>query len=128
MDGIFRQDVLDFAEASYGTQAEYPWADLPASAVLRHPNGKWYGVIMNVKKSRLGLCGEQCADILVCKCDPVLRDLLLGDKSGFLPAYHMNKEHWITVVLDGSAEKNLALQVLGESYEAVGRRKTKSAR
>ncbi len=36
---------------------------------------------------------------------------------GFLPAYHMNKEHWITILLDGSVEREKIKQLIDLSYE-----------
>ena len=51
-----RQEILDYAFAEYGTEPEYLWKDSPNCAVLRHSsNNKWYGIIMDVPKSRLGL-------------------------------------------------------------------------
>lgn len=124
--GVYRQDILDFALKTYDVVAEYPWFDSPEHAVLRHPNGKWFGVIMNIGKSKLGLDKNEKVDILVCKCHPMLRDILLEQK-GFLPAYHMNKVHWVTILLDGSAERSLALHILEESYKAIERQNKKGA-
>ena len=50
-----RQQILDFASSNYGTEAEYLWRDCPRYAVLRHPRGKWYGVIMDVPYNKLGV-------------------------------------------------------------------------
>lgn len=114
-EGIFRADILGFAAQTYGTKEEYLWASVPNYAVLRHPSGKWYGIIMDIPKKRLGMDSDEIIDILVIKCDQVLKAALL-ETQGFLPAYHMNREHWITVLLDGSAEKDLALHLLDASY------------
>ncbi len=52
-----RQDVFELVRNKYGTEPDYPWDDW--DAVLPHKeNGKWYGVIMEVKGSRLGLPDE----------------------------------------------------------------------
>lgn len=40
--------------------------------------------------------------ILDVKCVPLLSGSYIG-KLGVIPAYHMNKAHWIGVLLDGSA-------------------------
>ena len=55
-------------------------------------------------------------DILNLKCDPVLIASLRGTP-GLLPAYHMNKEHWITAVLDGSAPDAQIQTLLAMSYD-----------
>ncbi len=99
---VTRQDILRYAQEAYGTEAEYLWEDTPTAAVLRHKtNRKWYAVLMEVPKGRLGLSDEGIADILNVKCDPLLIGSLLKS-DGFLPAYHMSKAHWISILLDGS--------------------------
>lgn len=122
--GTFRQDIFNYVATQYGTEPENPWIDLPGHAVLRHLNGKWYGIIMNIPKSKLGINANDNADILVCKCDPMMRDLLLSEK-GFYPAYHMNKEHWITVLLDGSVNADLVRHILDMSYQIISNRNKK---
>ena len=57
-------------------------------------------------------------DILNLKCDPVLIASLRG-APGLLPAYHMNKENWITAALDGSAPEDKLRLVLDMSYTAT---------
>lgn len=59
---------------------------------------------MNVLNEKLGLTGKGHTDILVAKCELGLQPILLTEK-GFMPAYHLNKEHWIFVLLNGSAEE-----------------------
>ncbi len=39
------------------------------------------------------------------------------EKPGFFPAYHMNKEHWITAALDGSAPEDEIKILLAMSYD-----------
>ena len=50
-----RKDVFEYVKKQYGTVPEYLWKESPESAVLRHKNGKWYAVLMQVKKSKLEL-------------------------------------------------------------------------
>lgn len=104
-----------------GTEPEYPWRFLPAYAVLRHPGGKWYGIIMNVPNVRLGLEGEGRTDILVAKCEPDFRPAFLS-QNGFMPAYHMSKERWISVRLDGSADEKQICNLIDMSYSLTGER------
>lgn len=124
-DGALREDILNYVASQYGTKPEYPWFDLPEHAVLRHLNGKWYGIIMNIPRNRLGLDSTENIDILVCKCDPMMRDFLLTE-AGFYPAYHMNKTHWITALLDGSVDKSLVFHILDLSFQLITLSKSKS--
>lgn len=56
---------------------------------------------MDVSKDKLGLRGSEPLDVVNFKCDPILIGSLRGEP-GFFPAYHMNKEQWLTAALDGS--------------------------
>ena len=88
---------------TYSVEPDYPWMDTPESAVFRHAaNRKWFALVTTVPKSKLGLPGQQPVDIVNLKCDPILIGSLRAEP-GFYPAYHMNKENWITAALDGSA-------------------------
>ena len=53
-------------------------------------------MIMTVEKSKLGLEGKESVDIMDVKCDPDMTNLII-QTHGFLPGYHMNKQHWITI-------------------------------
>lgn len=86
------------------------------NAVLRHKkNNKWYGLLTKVARAKLYIEGDGEVEILNVKCDPVLGDLLRRENS-ILPAYHMNKEHWITIVLDGSVPIEEVFHLLDTSY------------
>lgn len=121
----YRDDILKYALETYKTSPDYPWMDLPGYAVLRHEdNKKWYGLIMDIPKERLGLSGQQTVDILDIKCDPAMIGTLLT-KKGFLPAYHMNRGNWITILLDASADKETIFPLLDLSYTLTANRQTK---
>ena len=116
-----RQEVFDWCRQRYGTEPDYPWNDW--NAVLRHTdNNKWYGVIIEVNRSKLGMDETGMVDVLNVKCDPTIIGMLRM-QPGFYPAYHMNKKHWITILLEsGFAEKELR-DLLMESYRLTQRRK-----
>ncbi len=103
----FHQSILEFAEKK-----------LSDSAVLRHKNGKWYAVIMTVEKSKLGLEGNDLVEIMDVKCDPEMTSMII-QTYGFLPGYHMNKQHWITILLDGSVSEAKTLDFLDMSYDLI---------
>lgn len=126
--GAMRNDVFTYAREKYNTIPEYLWLPLPTYAVLRrHDTKKWYAIIMDVPKTKLGMPGTERIDILDVKCNFVTREMLLGQK-GFLPAYHLNRENWITVLLDGSVDINIVFGLLDESYEIAKDQFNKDAR
>ena len=52
------------------------------------------------------------------KCDPDLVGMII-QTYGFLPGYHMNKQHWITILLDDSVSEAKTLDFLDMSYDLI---------
>jgi len=114
---VERSDIFSFARKAFGVAPEYPFAKYPNYAVLRHAdNDRWFGLVMDVDRRRLGLDGEGIVDIIDIKCPPEKVDVLRGT-GDFLPAYHMNKEHWLTVPLTGAVPLAEIQGLLRESFE-----------
>ena len=85
-----------FAPAKSLGTVSYPFEGHPETAVLRHgERGRWFGVWLNVPGRYFGGQGSEFA--LNLKCPPELSAMLRQNFAGILPAYHMNKTHWITV-------------------------------
>lgn len=112
-----RQEIYDYVKNKYTTEVDFPFSKDPFTAVLRHKrNKKWYGIIMEVKKSVLGFDDQQIVDILNVKCYPeIIGELRLS--KGFYPAYHMNKEHWLTILLDDCVDMKQIKELIDISYE-----------
>ncbi len=53
------------------------------------------------------------------KCDPAEAQLLRDLFEAVKPGYHMNKEHWNTVIIDGSIEFPLIHKMIHDSYKLV---------
>ena len=70
----------------------------------------------------LGLRGTEPLDLVNFKCDPILIGSLRGEP-GIFPAYHMNKEQWLTAALDGSVSDEQIKMLLDMSYEATASKK-----
>lgn len=53
------------------------------------------------------------------KCDPEKAIRLREEYASIKPGYHMNKQHWNTVELDGSIPLDLLKEMIDESYQLV---------
>lgn len=73
---------------------------------------------MRVNERNLGLNGDRDIDIMNVKCDPVTIGSLRLQK-GFLPAYHMNKENWISIILESEITESMIFDLLDVSYAMV---------
>ena len=112
-----RDKILEYTADNYGTVPDNPWPKYLWNEVLRHNNNKkWYGLLMRVRYTVLGIDRDGETDILNLKCDPLAREILVGEGTA-LPAYHMNKEKWITLLLDGSVPAETIFPLIDESYE-----------
>ena len=120
-----RDELIGYVSERFSADPEWPWAD--DNFVFRHAgNRKWFAVSMRVPYARLGLPREGIADIVDVKCPPLLMDAY-RKQPGILPGYHMNKDHWITVLLDGTAEDALVKELLEISFDqTAGRKRTVS--
>lgn len=119
-----RYDVMNYIEGRYDDKPEALWEKFPDYMVFRHrQNGKWFGIIMNVDKTTLGIeedgpssmVNSTEVDILVIKA-PVEDVEFYRTQAGFGPAYHMNKRHWLSILLGGPADEEDVLALIDRSY------------
>ena len=112
-----RQELEKFIFNTYGVSPEYPWAKYPSFAVFRHENNKkWFAVIMTISKDKIFPSKEGKITVVNLKCDTSLVPLLFDGKEIF-PAYHMSKEHWITVNLDSDIDSEKLKFLLSISFD-----------
>lgn len=112
-----REQLEKFLCETYAVDMDYPWIKYPNYEVFRHSNNKkWFALIMDVSKNKLGLAGDEILDIVNFKCDPAVIGSLRME-NGFFPAYHMNKDSWITVALDGTVDDKKIKALADMSYE-----------
>ena len=121
-----RQMIFDYIKKKYKISPEYPWRRDNTSAVFRHTdNHKWFALVMTVQGSRLGLADNTWTDVINLKIDDLFyRDLVLREE-GILPAYHMNKMHWISVFLDGTVPDDQVCELVDISFLATASAKQK---
>ena len=112
------EEVKKHIYDTYGVEGDLPWID-DDSTVFRHKdNRKWFALIMDVPREKLGLSGTELLDVVNLKCDPILTGSLRREV-GIFPAYHMNKANWITVALDGSVPDDTIRMLLDMSFETT---------
>lgn len=111
--------LLEYVREKYGTIPEAPWGYLEEYHTLntakRH---KWYGLFMLIPYRYLGVDREGRINVLNLK---VRTEDIPGiiDHIHYFPAYHMNKKHWISILLDRDADVAEIKKLLDESYVIV---------
>ncbi|NLT10326.1 MAG: MmcQ protein [Ruminococcus sp.] len=123
-------EIFRYIKENFGGVPEYLWLRDPDSCIVRRQdNQKWYAVFMTISGSKLGLANSSPVRVMNLKCDPLMAGSLRCRK-GIFPAYHMNKQSWITVLLDGTLPAEEIFPLIQMSYRLTsgGGRASKSGR
>ena len=108
--------LVDYVRETYGVSPEHLWADYPEAFVFRHrSNRKWFGVVLETDRKSLGLPEAGRTFLLDVKRGPILGGSYLG-QPGIVRAWHMNKTHWLGVLLDGTAPAQTVRELLDLSF------------
>jgi predicted DNA-binding protein (MmcQ/YjbR family) len=100
------ETIRDYCLQKKGTTAEHPFG--PETMVFK------------VMGKMFALCSPGNTPLAInLKCDPELAITLRSHYAAVQPGYHMNKEHWNTVTLDGSLPDDEVLGMIDHSYELV---------
>lgn len=121
-----RQTVYDYIKKKYKAVPEYPWQKYPGHAVFRHKdNNKWFALQAGISGDKVGVPEKEYVDVINLKVDDMFfRDLLIQE-DGIMPAYHMNKMHWISVLLDGTVPEEKVFDLIDMSFMATASAKKK---
>ena len=113
-----KNEFLEYCLNTYGTSPDYPFDEDFETAVLRHPdNRKWYAIVMRVSRRKFGFDSDEVIDVVNLKL-PTEMFGSFGAADGVYPAYHMNKLHWISVLLP-DAPDDVVRFLVNVSFEAT---------
>lgn len=121
-----RQTVYDYIKKKYKAVPEYPWRKYPGHAVFRHKdNNKWFALQAGISGDKVGVPEKEYVDVINLKVDDMFFRDLLVQEDGIMPAYHMNKMHWISVLLDGTVPEEKVFDLIDMSFMATASAKKK---
>ena len=113
-----KQEFLECCLNTYGTSPDYPVDKDFETVVLRHEdNRKWYAIVMRVSRRKFGFGSDEVIDVVNLKL-PTEMFGSFGAADGVYPAYHMNKLHWISVLLP-DAPDDVVQFLVNVSFEAT---------
>lgn len=119
MESISQSEIVkNFIEKTYGDKPEYLFETSDTAVFRKGAKKKWYAVIMTISKRKLGLHSDEKVEVLNVKLNPN-EIALIVDAVAYFPAYHMNKKHWCTIVLDSSLDIDEIIYRISQSYELV---------
>ena len=120
-----KQFLFEYCLSTYGTSPDYPFEGDFETAVFRHSGSrKWYAIVMRISRRKFGFDSEEIIDVVNLKLPSEMFGSF-GAADGVYPAYHMNKLHWISVLLP-DAPDDVVQFLVTVSFEATKTFKKKS--
>ena len=120
-----KRQFFEYCLSAYTTSPDYPFDEDFETAVLRHAdNRKWYAIVMRVSRRKFGFDSDEVIDVVNLKL-PTEMFGSFDAADGVYPAYHMNKLHWISVLLP-DAPDDVVQFLVNVSFEATKTPKKKS--
>lgn len=104
-----REEILAYGLTFADTYVDMPFSDT-----------NWQ--LVRVKQSKKAFLWTYEKDgflNLNVKADPQWRDFWRSAYKSVIPGYHQNKEHWNTIILDGSIPEKDVKRMIAESYDLV---------
>ncbi len=110
--------IIEHIKTEYAAEPEFLWPDrYPSYAVFRHhDNKKWFALVATISSKSLGLKEDKTIDVINLKFDKNQTYDFAGTSNHIFPAYHMNKNNWITIWLDGTLSDQLIFKLIKKSY------------
>lgn len=104
-------EVVDYCNNRYGENHINPFKKHPDILAFLNEKNKWYALLLDVEYNKLNKKTDITTKVKILNVKyPTDRILEIIDNKNIFPAYHMNKKHWISIVLD----KNINLKIIKE--------------
>ena len=117
-----RNNFTNYLQQEYICDIDYPWEKYSDYVVIRRrDNQKWFAGIFTITGHQVGLDTNEPIDVVNLKCEPDLIPTLIRE-SGIYLAYHMNKQHWISVDIERYEDIEKLKMLVDMSYRLVGKK------
>lgn len=112
------EKIVNHVQTEYGAELEFLWPErYPTYCVFRHDsNKKWFALVGRIAWTSLRRDSNELVDIINLKFDKNAALDFAENTPGVYPAYHMNKNHWITIPLDGTLSDEAIFELIKKSY------------
>ena len=110
-------EVIKYIKEKYHDDLEFLWEKFPNDAIWRNKqNNKWYGLILTIDENKLGIKSSKKVEIIDLRYPKEDIKNIVDNKKIF-PGYHMNKNSWLTIKLDGIVTLQEIYKLIDISYE-----------
>ena len=109
--GKISSEIIDYCNNKYGENHVNPFKKHPDILALVNEKNKWYSLFLDVDYNKLNKNTDITTKVKILNVKyPTDKILEIIDNKNIFPAYHMNKKHWISIVID----KNIKLETIKE--------------
>lgn len=112
------QGIIKYIREGYGDELEFLWPKFSNNAIWRNKtNQKWYALLMAISGDKLGLGSNKPVEIIDLRFDKGAALDFAHSNEHVLPGYHMNKNNWITILLDDGMPFAQIMDLVDNSYK-----------
>lgn len=113
-------EVVDYCKNRYGENHINPFKKHPDILAFVNEKNKWYALLSDVEYNKLNKNTDITTKVKILNVKyPTDRILEIIDNKNIFPAYHMNKKHWISIVLDKNIKLKTIKELIDISYSLV---------
>ena len=113
-------EVVDYCNNRYGENHINPFKKHPDILAFVNEKNKWYALLSDVEYNKLNKNTDITTKVKILNVKyPTDRILEIIDNKNIFPAYHMNKKHWISIVLDKNIKLKTIKELIDISYSLV---------
>ena len=118
--GKISSEIIDYCNNKYGENHVNPFKKHPDILAFVNEKNKWYALMSNVEYNKLNKTSNIITKVKILNVKyPTDNISDIIDNQNIFPAYHMNKKHWISIVLDKNIKLKTIKELIDISYSLV---------
>lgn len=118
--GKISLEIIDYCNNKYGENHANPFKKHPDILAFINEKNKWYALFLEVEYNKLNKNTNITTKVKILNLKyPTDNISDIIDNQNIFPAYHMNKKHWISVVLDKNIKLETIKELIDISYSLV---------
>ena len=118
--GKISLEGIDYCNNKYGGNQVNPFKKHSDIFAMVNEKNKWYALFLDVEYNKLNKNTDITTKVKILNVKyPADKILEIIDNKNIFPAYHMNKNHWISVVLDKNIKLETIKELIDISYSLV---------
>ena len=118
--GKISLEIIDYCNNKYGENHVNPFKKHPDILAFVNEKNKWYALFSGVDYNKLNKNTDITTKVKILNVKyPTDKILEIIDNKNIFPAYHMNKKHWISIVLDKNIKLETIKELIDISYSLV---------